>query len=331
LFSLALRALPQTKTIDLFLATISYSDETMDAPTRSEESQDAGDASYEDEAAEEEEAEEDEEEDTSQADDGGAQEEEEDAEEDDDAPTVYSSVATLQSLSHLRDISDTAVSWLVSSAKPGNGVEQLRDPATDTYWQSDGTSQPHYIQIHFHRRLAVTHVALYLDYGLDESYTPKTIKIETGMTSQDLTCGNPAVNACMELNEPTGWVILPVHAPLDPLAVMGNNNSSTGTSHHNHKAHLIRISILSMHQNGRDTHVRRLALFAEPQPATVRPAAMAGGAVRYSQKHNNKRSKMDTTDDQHDEDDDDLSYNTRGLTSGFATLGMGSPFATTIR
>jgi hypothetical protein len=33
-----------------------------------------------------------------------------------------------------REIGDLAV-WSLSTAKPGNGVEQLRDDNTDTYWQ----------------------------------------------------------------------------------------------------------------------------------------------------------------------------------------------------
>ena len=36
-----------------------------------------------------------------------------------------------------REIGDLAI-WTLSSAKPGNGVEQLRDKETKTFWQSDG-------------------------------------------------------------------------------------------------------------------------------------------------------------------------------------------------
>jgi len=248
-------------------------------------------------------------------------------EEDENEPTVFSSVRTLQSLSHLRDISDAAVAWQVSSAKPGNGVEQLRDPATDSYWQSDGTTQPHYIQIHFHRRLAVTHVALYLDYQLDESYTPKTIRVETGMTSQDLTCAAPQ-NQSMELHEPAGWVIFPVYSSLDhaPHDQSFHNSSSTNQQYSTSKAHLLRISILSMHQNGRDTHVRRVALFAERAP-TVPPAP----ALPVKRKTAADHEARGEEDDDDNENDDDVSYTTRGLTSGFSSLGMQSPFATTIR
>jgi hypothetical protein len=34
-----------------------------------------------------------------------------------------------------RELGNEAV-WKLSSAKPGNGVEQLRDDNTDTFWQS---------------------------------------------------------------------------------------------------------------------------------------------------------------------------------------------------
>eukprot|EP01031_Cornospumella_fuschlensis_P013199 gene13199-16140_t len=40
------------------------------------------------------------------------------------------------------EISNEKVVFSISSAKPGNGVEQLRDNSLETYWQSDGTA-PH--------------------------------------------------------------------------------------------------------------------------------------------------------------------------------------------
>jgi Anaphase-promoting complex, subunit 10 (APC10) len=146
-------------------------------------------------------------------------------------------------------------------------------------------------------------VCLYLDYHLDESYTPKTITIEAGMTAQDLVCATSLIPK-IEFHEPSGWCIIPLCAPPDPLDGAGyyeeddhnnnmydddddddNNNDRNDDDDDNisrgrrddeialekHfqkpilKAHMIRISILSMHQNGRDTHVRRLALFARHQ------------------------------------------------------------------
>ena len=39
----------------------------------------------------------------------------------------------------------------VTSAKPGNGVEALRDGSDDTFWQSDG-ALPHLVNIQFQRK-----------------------------------------------------------------------------------------------------------------------------------------------------------------------------------
>jgi anaphase-promoting complex subunit 10 len=116
-------------------------------------------------------------------------------------------VPNLDSLYGLREIGREALCWQLSSAKPGNGVEQIRDQSTDTYWQSDGVSQPHWIQVHFGRRVALSHVCLYLDYNLDESYTPKHLSVQVGMTTQDLTPAIYPVNTLVELNEPVGWCV----------------------------------------------------------------------------------------------------------------------------
>lgn len=209
------------------------------------------------------------------------------------------------------NVTSEALSWQLSSAKPGNGVEQVRDHSYETYWQSDGVSQPHWIQVHFQRRIAISHVCLYLDYHLDESYTPKTATIEVGMTAQDLIPATSPMNK-IEFHEPSGWCVIPLCAPPDPL---DNSEYYEDDEYHNTdinpdddddsddneddnnddeddsnsktedekllklekhmskpllKAHLIRISILSMHQNGRDTHVRRLAIFARQQHPTHR-------------------------------------------------------------
>ena len=83
-------------------------------------------------------------------------------------------VSNLDYLYGLREIGKEALCWQLSSAKPGNGVEQIRDQSTDTYWQSDGVSQPHLIQVHFARRVAISHICLYLDFNLG-SYVLKII------------------------------------------------------------------------------------------------------------------------------------------------------------
>ena len=164
------------------------------------------------------------------------------------AKNTVRAVPSLDSLYGQRDVGRDAVCWSLSSAKPGNGVDQIRDSSEETYWQSDG-SQPHCIQVVFARRVAVSHVCLYLDFNLDESYTPKKVLIETGMTLQDLQTA-----LVVELAEPVGWCILPLEAPSHPLDDEHDQPPLIRT-------HLVQITVLTMHQNGRDTHVRQVKLF----------------------------------------------------------------------
>ena len=75
----------------------------------------------------------------------------------------------------------------------------------DTYWQSDGV-QPHLINIQFSRKTAVKELVMYLDYKLDESYTPKKIAIRSGNTVQDLK----EIHV-QHLAEPDGWISMPLY------------------------------------------------------------------------------------------------------------------------
>lgn len=247
------------------------------------------------------------------------------------AAAAIVAVPTLDSLAHLREVGlSDAVSWQLSSAKPGNGVEQLRDASSETYWQSDGVSQPHYIQIHLHRRLPVTHVALYLDYQLDESYTPKTVRVETGMTTQDL-CGGGGAATVMELHEPAGWCILPLQPPPDAALLLSSSSSAESSDQQQHvKAHLIRVSVLTMHQNGRDTHVRRLALFCQRTYGNGSRAAAAPAPRRRRATHGGGSLDDEHDSDENENDDNDGAWKHRQHSrnknnndaSDFATLGM---------
>jgi len=132
--------------------------------------------------------------------------------------------------------------WSVTSAKPGNGVELLCDDRDDTYWQSDG-SQPHLINIQFQKKVRggpctpvmaypaqssfqlqavfwfyqctllsvqvrLQSLAVYLDYKLDESYTPNKVSVSAGTSYADL---RPIKT--VEMEEPTGWVNIPLQVP----------------------------------------------------------------------------------------------------------------------
>lgn len=55
----------------------------------------------------------------------------------------------------------------------------------DTYWQSDG-QLPHLVNIQFQRKTTVSDIYIYIDYKLDESYTPSRISIRIGTHFNDL-------------------------------------------------------------------------------------------------------------------------------------------------
>jgi anaphase-promoting complex subunit 10 len=145
-----------------------------------------------------------------------------------------------QPLHGLKEIGNLA-SWTVSTAKPGCGVEQLRDEDTNLYWQSDGP-QPHHINIHFAKRVKVKRIRMYLDFENDESYTPTKMSVLSGTGFQDLVEVTK-----LDLERPTGWI----EVRLDDVHQDGEL-----------RTFLIQVAIHANHQNGKDTHVRGLQIFA---------------------------------------------------------------------
>ena len=87
-------------------------------------------------------------------------------------------------LAGLRDISSLAT-WTLSSSKPGCALAQLRHPSPAYFWQSDGP-QPHTLTLYFFKLVAIVKMRIYLDYELDESYTPTKIKFFGGMSEGGL-------------------------------------------------------------------------------------------------------------------------------------------------
>lgn len=158
------------------------------------------------------------------------------------------------SLTDKRELNDAV--FTLSSAKPGNGVEQLRDNNLDTYWQSDGQA-PHIINIQFMKKVSVSQICLYCDYTLDESYTVKKVCIRSGTTIHDVVD-----ITTIELNDPKGWVII-------DLTDSTQGNSSVDSSALPLRTHLLQVRIQSMHQNGRDTHIRQIKVLGPRETPVV--------------------------------------------------------------
>uniref|UniRef100_A0A9I9E0Q0 DOC domain-containing protein n=2 Tax=Cucumis melo TaxID=3656 RepID=A0A9I9E0Q0_CUCME len=151
----------------------------------------------------------------------------------------------------LREMGKKAA-WSVSSCKPGNGVSALRDDNLETYWQSDGV-QPHLVNIQFQKKVKLQLVVLYVDFKLDESYTPSKISIRAGDGFHNLK-----EIKTVELVKPTGWVY---------LSLSGNDPKDTFVN-----TFMLQIAVLSNHLNGRDTHVRQIKIYGpRPNPIPHQP------------------------------------------------------------
>lgn len=173
--------------------------------------------------------------------------------EDDLNMAYYQGLQEMEAL-NLVDISNLAA-WSVSSFKPGHGVKALQQDDANSFWQSDG-GQPHYIDVHFSKRVSLQRVSLYTDFIADESYTPSKLALFCGTGYHDLQ-----QVLTTQLSEPRGWV----HLELSPLRPDGM-----------FKTFLVRLVVVQNHQNGKDTHVRALKLLSPVQPKSFEDSDEVG-------------------------------------------------------
>ena len=142
----------------------------------------------------------------------------EDAEEQSFLDAIHQEAEDAKQLIGLRDISSLAT-WTLSSAKPGCALPQLRSSNPNLFWQSDGP-QPHTLTLHFFKLVAIVKMRIYLDFDLDESYTPTKMKFYAGMSEGGLVeFGNWQVLETIdpETGEPKsdigdvrGWIDVPL-------------------------------------------------------------------------------------------------------------------------
>mmetsp|Transcript_41347 Transcript_41347/g.95165 ORF Transcript_41347/g.95165 Transcript_41347/m.95165 type:complete len:193 (-) Transcript_41347:8-586(-) len=180
-------------------------------------------------------------------------------------------------MNELREIGEEAA-WSLSSAKPGNGVEQLRDGNTETFWQSDGP-QPHLINIQFQRKVKVSELKLYTSFKFDESYTPSCISVRIGTGYHDLQ-----EIQVVDLREPDGWISIQLAKPHGELELASSQactprDLEVGGAVDFIRTHFIQLAVLSNHQSGRDTHIRQMQVFG-PR-GTTDPMCQETAALRF--------------------------------------------------
>jgi anaphase-promoting complex subunit 10 len=101
---------------------------------------------------------------------------------------------------------------------------------------------------------------IYLDFDADESYTPTRIAFLAGTGYHDLI-----QFATLEFTQPKGWI---------SVSLDGVGGGKEGNVL---RCHLLQVQIVENHQNGKDTHVRGLKIYARDERAPGRVARWEEG------------------------------------------------------
>ena len=94
-------------------------------------------------------------------------------------------------------------------------------------------------------------IRFYVDYKNDESYTPTNIIFYAGTGNHDLI-----QFADVSLANPVGWQDVPIA------------NAGGGPDGHSLCCWIVQMHIKENHQNGKDTHIRGIKIFALDESAT---------------------------------------------------------------
>jgi anaphase-promoting complex subunit 10 len=110
------------------------------------------------------------------------------------------------------------------------------------------------LTIHFLRRVEIRAIRFYVDYHQDESYTPTHIVFYAGTGHHDLI-----QFAEVPMTEPSGWQEV-------PIADCGG-----GADGHSLCCWIVQVHVKENHQNGKDTHIRGIKIYALDDPSYGAP------------------------------------------------------------
>src|ERR1700753_3612585 len=181
----------------------------------------------------------------------------------------------------LKEISSLAC-WTVSSSKPGCSVTALRTPNTNYFWQSDGP-QPHHLNIHFFKMVAIAGIRIYLNFDLDESYTPTLIRFAAGTGYHDLQ-----EFSVMKFERPTGWIDVDWEGVGDIESETMDGELSIL------RCMLVQVRICENHQNGKDTHLRGLQIFSRDNAPRSNERNEAVSITNITQSNQNESRRKST-------------------------------------
>jgi anaphase-promoting complex subunit 10 len=110
--------------------------------------------------------------------------------------------------------------------------------------------------------VSISAMRIYLDFEMDESYTPTLIHFAAGTGYHDLQ-----EFSVMRFNQPQGWI----DVDWDGVGGEGEDEDEDDEDAKVQlpvlRCMLIQVRILENHQNGKDTHLRGLQIFAKDPTA----------------------------------------------------------------
>lgn len=230
--------------------------------------------------------------------------------------SLHQEAEDARQLQGLRDISSLAT-WTLSSAKPGCALPQLRHPSPNFFWQSDGP-QPHTLTLHFFKLVAIVKMRIYLDFSLDESYTPTKMKFYAGMSEGGLvefgswhtieTVDPDTGETRSTVEDVKGWIDVPLQGvggrdkryfEILEEQEKAEQEADEGVERKPRipgdvlKAMVVQVRICENHQNGKDTHVRGFQVFARDE--------LGGKQTRKVKKLRNKKEPLELNGDEAEE------------------------------
>jgi hypothetical protein len=122
--------------------------------------------------------------------------------------------------------------------------------------------QPHHLTVYFVKKVGIREIRFYVDYEQDESYTPTRIVFRSGTSENNLM-----QFAVMDLDRPKGWQKVPFDT------VGGGPDGNTLYSW------VFQMTISDNHQNGKDTHLRGIKIFAPDSDASTGITAAAASTT----------------------------------------------------
>lgn len=128
------------------------------------------------------------------------------------------------------------------------------------------------------KRVGIRDIRFYVDYNEDESYTPTKIVFKSGTSENSLIDF-----ATMTMNSPVGWQQVPI------AGTGGGPDGNTLVSY------VFQMQILENHQNGKDTHLRGIKIYAfDADSARPRPSAADPPITRSASQAS---ARVETLDD----------------------------------